>query len=315
MGTAKTTRRNNPTRQRSSESRYTLMEFDREFPDDTACMDFLVAHLYPEGINCPSCERVTKHHRIKARTAYSCQFCGHQEYPLAGTIFEGSSTSLRLWFYAMYLMASTRCGISAKQLEREVGVSYPTAWRMFHQIRSMLTQDSDEPLSGTVEMDETFIGGKPRVGDIKSKKEIPAFVNKKAKVFGAVERGGRVTAKVIPSRKKGTIMDATAAHVLPSSTVYTDEFKSYRGLARAGYTHSRINHSEGVYVSGDVHTQTIEGFWALLKGGLNGVYHSVSTEHLQSYLDEYVFRYNNRAITGRRGMFDAFLSRIQKASF
>ena len=120
---AKTTKRNAPKRAKSSESRYSIMEFDREFPDDSACMDFLVAKLYPEGIFCPNCERVTKHHRVKARTCYACQFCGHQEYPLVGTIFERSSTSLRLWFRGMYLMASTRCGISAKQLERELGVS------------------------------------------------------------------------------------------------------------------------------------------------------------------------------------------------
>ncbi len=314
MAPTKTTRRNDPKRQRSSESRYSLMEFEAEFPDDSACMDFLVAKLYPEGIWCPKCERVTRHHRIKARTAYSCQYCGHHEYPLKGTIFEGSSTSLRLWFYAMYLMASTRCGISAKQLEREVGVSYPTAWRMFRQIRSMLTQDDDEPLSGTVEMDETFIGGKPRAGVIRTHKDIRTFTEAKTKVLGAVERGGRVHAQVVPSRKSSTIIPIAKARVLPASTIYTDELKSYRQLGREGYTHRRINHSERVYVSGDVHTQTIEGFWALLKNGLTGVYHSVSTEHLQTYLDEYVFRYNNRAITGRRGMFDAFLSRIEKAS-
>jgi transposase len=309
-----TTKRNAPKRAASSESRYTIFEFDREFADDAACMDFLVAKLYPEGIYCPTCGRVTKHHRVKARTCYACQFCGHQEYPLVGTIFEGSSTSLRLWFQAIYLMASTRCGISAKQMERELGVTYPTAWRMAKQIRSLLGQDDDEPLSGTVEVDETFVGGKPRAGEIKSRKDIRRFTEEKAKVLGAAQRGGRVSATVIPSRKRTTIMPHLQKHILPASVVYTDEFKSYRRLGEAGYEHSRINHSEGVYVSGDVHTNTIEGFWALLKGGLTGVYHGVSTKHLQAYLDEYVFRYNNREITGRRGMFDAFLSRIEKAA-
>ncbi|HUF60064.1 MAG TPA: IS1595 family transposase, partial [Actinomycetota bacterium] len=195
-----------------------------------------------------------------------------------------------------------------------LGVSYPTAWRMFKEIRSLLGQDGDDPLSGTVEIDETFIGGKPRAGQIRTKQDARNFAENKAKVLGAVERGGKITATVIPSRKRTTIMPFVQAKVLPSAVVYTDEFKSYRRLGAAGYTHSRINHSEQVYVSGDVHTQTIEGFWALLKGGLTGVYHGVSTKHLQSYLDEYVFRYNNRAITGRRGLFDAFLSRIEKAS-
>src|SRR6266496_1992305 len=153
--------RNDPKRGTASESRYSIFEFDKEFPDDAACLDYLVTRFYPEGIFCPKCAKVTKHHRVKARPAYSCQFCGHYEYPMVGTIFEGSATSLRLWFYAMYLMASTRCGISAKQLERELGVTYKTAWRMFKMIRSLMWQD-DEPLDGSVEVDETYIGGKAK---------------------------------------------------------------------------------------------------------------------------------------------------------
>lgn len=305
------TNRNAPVRAKSSESRYTFMEFDREFPDDATCLDWLVDHLYPEGIWCPTCGRMTKHHRVKSRPAYSCQFCGHYEYPMAGTIFEGSSTSLRLWFHAMYLMASTRCGISAKQLEREIGVSYPTAWRMFRQIRSMLEQDDDTGFYGTVEVDETFIGGMPRVGDIRSKKDVRKWAERKTKVVGAVERGGRIHAEIIPDRTAATLQKYVRGRVLPGSVVYTDEWKPYVGL-REGYQHFRVSHSAKVYVDGDVHTQTIEGFWALVKGGLSGVYHSVSTKHLQAYLDEFVFRYNNRGVTGRRGMFDAFLSRIAK---
>jgi transposase len=155
--------RNNPRRSSASESRYTLFEFEQQYPDDAACLEALVARLYPHGIFCPKCQKVTKHHRVKSRTCYECQFCGHQEYPMKGTLFEGSATSLRLWFYAMYLMASTCCGISAKQLERELGVTYKTAWRMFNKIRSLLDQDQDDgPLFGTVEADETFIGGKAK---------------------------------------------------------------------------------------------------------------------------------------------------------
>jgi hypothetical protein len=151
--------RNQPKKVRSSKATATLLEFEARFPDDAACLDWLVEHLYPEGIYCPTHERITAHHRVKNRTCYECQ-CGHQEYPMRGTIFEGSSTSLRLWFYAIYLMASTRCGISAKQLEREIRVSYPTAHRMFKQIRSLLGQD-DDFLSGTVELDEAYIGPTP----------------------------------------------------------------------------------------------------------------------------------------------------------
>jgi transposase len=281
---AKTTKRNDPKRVKSSESRYTILEFDREFPDDSTCLEFLVSKLYPDGIFCPKCDRITKHHRVRNRTCYECQFCGHQEYPMVGTIFQGSAISLRLWFQAMYLMASTRCGISAKQLEREIGVSYPTAWRMFKQIRSLLDQGSNDPFSGTVEVDETFIGRKPRFGEVKNRKEARMWTERKQKVLGVVERGGKagqVHASVIPDRSADTIMPILRTKILPASTVYTDEWKSYRGLGREGYKHERVNHSQNVYVSGDVHVNTIEGFWALLKGGLRGVYHGVSAEHLQ----------------------------------
>ena len=312
------TNRNAPVRARSSESRYSFMEFELEFPDDATCLDWLVEHLYPEGIWCPNCERVTKHHRVKSRPAYSCQFCGHYEYPMAGTIFEGSSTSLRLWFHAMYLMASTRCGISAKQLEREVGVSYPTALRMFRQIRSMLTQDDDEPFNGVVEMDGAYIGGRVQWRHGKQRKGAPAADDPhKTHVFGIVQRGrdgehGRVSAKIEPTPGRN-LRRNVYGKVEPGSTVMTDEWRAFDQLDEL-YTHGAVDHSKRVYVSGDIHVQAIEGFWSLVKRGISGVYHGVSAEHLQSYLDEYVFRYNNRGVTGRRGMFDAFLSRIGKAS-
>ena len=303
--------RNNPKRSKASESRYSLMEFEREFPDDAACLDWLFTYRYPDGAFCPTCQRVTKHHREKARPSYSCQFCGHRVHPMVGTIFEDSATSLKLWFYAMYLMASTRSGISAKQMERELGVTYKTAWRMANKIRSLLDQDGEGPLSGHVEVDETWVGGKPRAGQIKNKTERGKWMTeRKTPVVGAVERGGQVRATVTASTRKETVVPFVRGRVLPASTVYTDEWHAYKSLGRQGYTHRRINHSEKVYVSGDVHTQTIEGFWALLKGGLTGVYHGVSTKHLQQYVDEYVFRYHNRGANGR-GMFDAFLNRIE----
>src|SRR5437879_9082012 len=150
--------RNAPRRGSASESRYTLFEFDKQFPDDAACLEYLMAERYPEGVFCEKCQKVTAHYREKARPSYSCQFCGHRVHPMVGTIFQDSATSLRLWFYAIYLMASTRCGISAKQLERELGVTYKTAWRMFNKIRSMLVQGND-PFDGTVEADEAYFGG------------------------------------------------------------------------------------------------------------------------------------------------------------
>jgi transposase-like protein len=157
--------RNEPKRGKGSDSRYSLMEFMRECPDDAACLDMLWRERYaPDGhrATCPKCKRTQKFHRIASRPAYSCDTCGHALYPLAGTIFHKSSTSLHLWFYAMYIMASTRCGVSAKQLERELGVTYKTAWRMFNLIRNKLMADDGMQLRGDIEADETSVDGKPR---------------------------------------------------------------------------------------------------------------------------------------------------------
>ena len=303
--------RNAPKRSTASESRYTFYEFDQDFPDDATILEFIVGMLYPEGIHCPKCERVTKHHRVRNRTCYSCQFCGHDEYPLVGTIFEGSATSLKLWFHAIFLMSQTRCGISAKQLERELGVTYKTAWRMANKIRSLLQDNNDEPLSGTVEMDETYYGGRRRG----TKRGRPGKDSHKTPVFGMAQRregdgSGRVVAKALPNAKRATVMPHVKKKVLPEALVYTDEYTVYDSLNREGYKHDRVHHAEEVYVAGDVHTNTIEGFWSLLKRGIGGVYHSVSSKHLQSYLDEYAFRYNHRDDPG--GMFSAFVSRIGK---
>src|SRR4051794_18539666 len=159
--------RNNPTRRDSSWSDYALVEFMRDYPDDAACLDRLWRERYaPDGhtADCPRCQRPRRFHRTKTRAAYTCDSCGLHIHPMKGTIFEKSTTSLHLWFYAMYLIASTRCGISAKQLERELGVTYKTAHRMFKKIRTELMGDGDdEPLSGEVEVDETSVRGKPRV--------------------------------------------------------------------------------------------------------------------------------------------------------
>jgi transposase len=276
------------------ELRYTRNQFDREFPTDDACLETIKEQRFPGGVTaCQKCGVDRKHYRVTGRTAYACDHCGNHIYPLAGTIFEKSTTSLRIWFQAMYLMGSTRCGISAKQIQRETGVTYKTAWRMFRQIRSLLS-DPDTQLEGHwVEMDECYMGGRPR-----GKRGGPKWLepSKKAVVAGVVERKsgkGRVVARVVEDASKKTLQDFAHEFILPESTVFTDEHPSYTGLNKT-YTHHRIQHAAGVYVKGDVHTQTIEGFWSLVQNGIRGVYHSVSKKYLQTYLDEYAFRYNRR---------------------
>ena len=288
--------RNKPVRAESSESQYSLMEFMREFPDDAACLEWLWRNRYsPDGehAECPKCDRERPFKRYgtsQQRQSWTCTACGHHLHPTAGTVFHKSSTSLHLWFYAMYLMASTRCGISAKQLERELGVTYKTAWRMAKIIRQNLMEQDDEPMTGTVEMDETYVGGRRRG----TKRGRPGPDSHKVPVFGMVERRGRVVAMTVPNVRRATIMPHVQRGVMPATTIYTDELKSYDSLGRQGYFHDRITHSEQVYVSGSVHVNTIEGFWSLTKRGIGGVYHAVSAKHLQGYLNEYAWRYTHR---------------------
>jgi len=277
--------------------RYTVADFNAEFPNDESCLEHIKEQRWPDGVTkCEKCGVEQKHHRVTGRTAYACQACGNHIYPLAGTIFEKSTTSLKTWFYAMYLMGSTRCGISAKQIQRETGVTYKTAWRMFKQIRSLLSEDGVQLEGSTVEMDEMYHGGKRQRQGQRGR---PSDGSHKVAVVGMVERSengrvGRVVARVAPNAKRATLHGLAKEYILPASTVYTDEFVSYDGLEAQGYTHRRINHSARVYVSGNVHTQAIEGFWSLVKRGIGGVYHSVSAKYLQTYLDEYAFRYNRR---------------------
>src|SRR5271165_1097766 len=294
--------------------RYTIEDFNRQFPTDDACFEHLREQRFPDGMAyCAQCKTQRQHHRVKGRPVYACDECLTQISPMAGTLFEHSSTSLRLWYYAMYLMASTRCGISAKQIQRETGVTYKTAWRMFRQIRSLLSEPDMQLEGSAVEIDEMYVGGK-RKNRHGSRGMRGRDNDEKTPVFGMVERGGkgRVVACVTPDVKAATLFPIVAERVLPRSIVYSDEYSVYDQLGKHAncYEHKRIAHKQKIYVMGDVHTQTIEGFWSLVKRGIGGVYHSVSRKYLQTYLNEYSFRYNRRDQGNL--IFNAILKRVSE---
>jgi transposase len=293
------------------------MEFMRDYPDDAACLEHLWRSRYsPDGehADCPKCkqERVfRKYATAQGRQSWTCTGCGHHVHPTAGTIFHKSSTSLHLWFYAMYLMTSTRCGISAKQLEREIGVSYKTAWRMLNKIRTELMEQDERPLRGDVEVDETAGGGRIRASDrAKGDQHIRVKIANRPTIWAAVERGGRVKAKVVKSRASADVEAPIYRYVLPTSMIFTDDYVGYdaRRLSSRFISHKRIRHCDKVYVIGRIHTNTVEGFFGNMKNGIRGTYHSVSSRWLQSYINEYAWRYNERS-NATCSMFETLLNR------
>jgi transposase-like protein len=288
--------------------RFTIKDFQQMFPDEASCLEWLRDYRFPNGIHCKKCRVVTRHYRVASRPSYSCTVCGHHVHPTAGTIFHKSSTPLKTWFHAVFLMASTRCGISAKQIERETGVTYKTAWRMFRQIRSMLEEEVS-PFSGEIEMDEAYIGGKDE-NKHAHKRGGMRGVKGKTPVIGAVQRGGKVVARVakrVNSKVLGNFIREVCAP--NASLLSTDDSPSYPRVS--GVKRGIVNHSRGQYVNGPIHTNTIEGFWSLFKRGMRGVYSHAGATYLQSYLNEYSFRYNHRH--DEQPMFTSFLNQIARA--
>lgn len=282
--------------------RYTFAQFKAEYPDDDACIQAVFEQRFGDLDTCPGCGVIgTKFYRIKKRQCYACMHCGHQLFPLAQTIFRSTRVPLWSWFYAIYLFSVSKNGVSAKELQRQLGVTYKCAWRMAQQIRKLMCEETG-PLGGGdvhVEVDETFVGAKRRSS---------ARFKQKEAVFGMVERGGRVKAMHVWSTGVRVLMPHLTAGIVTGSTVYSDEAGQYRTLNRRGYLHDSVKHGLHEYVRIDVHTNTIEGFWSLLKRGLHGTYHSVSPKYLNLYVQEFAFRYSHRHVAvgpvllGRVGM-------------
>ena len=290
--------------------KYSTRDFDRDFPTDDTCLEFLFLQRWPDGIHCGKCDAVTAHYRIADRPCYSCQHCGSHVYPMAGTIFEGTRFShLRLWFKAVAYMAVTRCGISSRQLSRDLGVTVKTGWRMFHQIRKVLAEDTGV-LEGDVEVDETYIGGKAANMHRDKRAQLGGRGTAgKTPVFGMVERQGRVKAKVVRRTDAQTLIPEIRAGVDENAAIISDGMGAYNDLGRLGYQHDVVPHSEGIYVLGkDIHTNGIEGFWSQLKRSIDGSYHHVTTRHLEKYVDEYAFRYSHR--NDEQNMFWTMMDRV-----
>jgi len=252
-----------PTQSIPKHLRYTIQHFNAQFPDNDSCLDWLKAERWPSGlIPCAKCG-VERSITAFRPSGLRLRLLRQHDFPDGWNDLREVQHGAAHLVLCMYLMSATRCGISAKQIQRETGVTYKTAWRMFKQIRTLMSEDVS--LEGeAVEMDETYMGGKRRKG---SKRGRPAAHDgKKACVVGAVERGGKVIAIASSDASKKTLHGVAKEYILPDSTVYTDEWNGYNGLDKVnGYEHRRINHSAGVYVIGTTHTNTIEGFWSLVK--------------------------------------------------
>lgn len=269
--------------------KFTYKDFLNKYSTDDICLEEIKNMRFPNGIECKICKKLTKHYKRSDKKAYACEFCGTLVSPLAGTIFHKSSTSLRDWFMAIYLITQTRSGTSAMQLQRMLGCTYKTAWRIFKQIRMLMAENSITPLDGDVEVDETYIGGKGY------NRMFVRHFNEKPKqiVMGMMKRQGNVYLKLIENTGKWTIIEQIKAHISPEARILSDELPAYKQLRKNGYKHEFVNHKE-TYVVGDVHTQNIENMWSILKRGIYGVYRNVSKKYLQAYVDEYAYRFNHR---------------------
>jgi transposase len=268
----------------------TLRPFQDRFPTEDACLDHLFQIRYGSDFDCPGCDRPAKFSRVKSRRSYQCNWCAHQVYPTAGTPFDRTRTPLRDWFFVMFQFCASRNGVAAKEVERQLGVTYKTAWRMCHMIREYMgAVDGDAPIGGftkRVEVDETFIGGY-RAGGMGGKG--------KTVVLGMMERGGNVMTKVVPDRRIASLLPVIRANVKAHSEVHTDEHSAYLTLRGMGYWHKTVNHARGEYVSPTGTTvNAMEGYWAQLKRGINGTNIHVSAKHLPKYLAEFESRHNMR---------------------
>lgn len=286
----------------------TVRKFFEIFPTDDACLEHVMRLRFGLWHKCRACGKDATFHRLTERPAYCCAQCGAHVYPCAGTIFQDTRTPLQMWFYAIYLFVTTRHGVSAKELERQLGVTYKTAWRIGHKIRELMDRaDLKDMLSGHVEVDEAYVGGR-RPG------KRGRGAAGKTIVLGMKEREGRLRTQVIENVKKPTLRKAVLENVQPGAIVSTDELMSYGLLTGDGYTHGVVTHSKKEWAYYDYRqqvthsTNSVEGFWHLFKHSVRGTHIHISQKHMPKYLAEFAFRSNYRVLGNR--MFDALLARL-----
>lgn len=272
---------------------FSVREFFKRFPDDETCLKHIFDVRFGERHVCRACGVESTFHRMSDRRAFACAACGDHVYPTAGTIFQDTRTPLQLWFYALYLFTTTRHGVSGKELQRQLGVTYKTAWRIANRLRKHIAMvDGDDPLGGfdkIVEVDETYVGGHKKGAKGRQ-------TTNKTVVFGMVERGGEAVMKVVPNVKKKTLHAHIAENVEKGTEIHADEWVAYDGLEKKGYSLKRINKDrDGSYVGPNGESvNTIENFWRHLKCSIKGTHVSVSPKYLEAYAKEFEYRFNRR---------------------
>ena len=275
-----------------------LKEFAKQFDKDKDCRAYLEKERWDGNPKCPHCGNEEKTYKLGDGKTYKCgnKECYKKYTVTVGTIFENTNIPLSKWFMAIYICTAHKKGISSIQLAKDLGITQKSSWFMIHRIREMMRDKAPELLNNVVEADETYYGGK-EANKHKSKRTPNSQgrnTETKAAIFGMLERQGEVRLQTISNVKRETLQPLIKENVARDATIVTDEWRSYNGIDKLFTQHLRVDHGKGNYVNGEAHTNSIEGFWSLLKRGLSGIQHQVSHRHLPRYCDEYAYRYNTR---------------------